>query len=88
MTPQHFRAAANLVDAIRQGSWTHELPDWAPADVRGLDTVEVSSESTGNVDVNIVRAVWTAEAFIILARAFNPSFNERLFLRACGLEGK
>lgn len=88
MTKKHFIAAANLVNSIRQGEWCHTLPDWAPDAVQGQTPIECETEESGNLDTHIVRAVWTAEAFIILARAFNPRFDERRFLVACGLVDK
>lgn len=83
MTKKHFIAAANLVRAIVNGEWTNEMPDWSPSG-RG-QIVEVSTDTFGNWDASYVRAVWTAEAFIILFRAENPRFDEQRFLTACGL---
>lgn len=86
MQKRHFEAMANLVRAILNGEWTHELPIWSGYDTGGdLAPIEVLTDDAGNLDVNKVRAIWTAEAFIILARAHNPRFDERRFLKACGL---
>ena len=78
MTKKHFIAAASLVRAIRDGLWTMELPSWAtyngyPTAVDG--PIEVSTEMDGNLSPAYVRAVWTAEAFILLAQQFNPRFD-------------
>jgi hypothetical protein len=83
MTKKHFVRAAEMVKAIRDGGWTHEAPEWAPTPY-GHD-LEVSTEDMGNLLVDYVRAVQTAEAFILLFREFNPRFNQQTFLRACGL---
>lgn len=72
MTREHFNHAAELVDAIRRGSWTNEPPAFVDA-----DAIQPIS--------NYQRAVQTAEAFIILFRAWNPRFDEQRFLKACGL---
>lgn len=74
MTKRHFIAAAAQVCAIRDGHWTNEPPNWTPQphDAR----FAVSS---------FERAVWTAEAYILLFREFNPRFDQHTFLVACGL---
>ena len=92
MTKRHFIAAAEQVRAILNGDWTSELPTWALEETCGqamlgiyLDAVEVSSAERGNLDIHFVRAVWTAEAYILLFREWNPRFNVHTFLVACGL---
>lgn len=86
MTKRHFEHAAAMVKAIKAGQWTNDLPDWAPLRVDGL--IEVDTESDGNFDANLLRAVWTAEAFVILFTAFNPLFDVNRFLIACRLKDK
>lgn len=71
MTKKHFEAMARLVKAILNDEWTSESPEW----------VDGWFVNRGNRQ----RATQTAEAFIILARSFNPRFNEQKFLKACGL---
>jgi len=63
-------AAARLVKTIRDAGFTDDVPTWAVDDPSNLE---------------YTRAVQTAEAFIILFSQFNPRFNERQFLTACGL---
>jgi len=70
----HFVRAAEIVRAIRDGHWTNELPLW------GRNRSGVSPAITGHE-----RAVYTAEAFIVLATGFNPRFDTQRFLIACGL---
>lgn len=70
MTRRHFQAMAEIVKAINEGEWTDELPAWA----------EETQRAEGNL------AIAVAEAFIILARRFNPLFNQDVFLQACGLK--
>jgi hypothetical protein len=77
MTKPHFDHAASMVRAILAGEWTNELPDWAQSVVAyGYDTYPR------------VRAVQTAEAFLLLFTAFNPRFKRDRFLKACGLIGE
>lgn len=83
MTKMHFTRAAEMVKAIVDGDWTMELPNWSDPSIGYR--VEVWTECAGNVSANYVRAVWTAEAFILLFREYNPRFNESKFLKACGL---
>lgn len=71
----HFIRAAELVAAILHGTWTHEFPPWADA------KLNISAEDG---DTDYTRAVWTAEAFILLFTAYNPRFDSTRFLRACG----
>ena len=87
ITKMHFQHAAGMVAAIRLGTWTYELPDWA-SDTPGvyLDSIEVSSAERGDLDRDYIRAVWTAEAFIMLFSHFSPRFNQTRFLKACGFE--
>lgn len=91
MQKRHFGQAAKMVKAILDGEWTSDLPAWAlfplkdPLD-RGFNIVNIEIDSDyGNVPSNFVRAVWTAEAFVILFRQWNPLFDETRFLIACGL---
>ena len=84
MTKQHFVRAAKLVNHIRQGHWTNDLPAWAP---RQHTVVEVNDD-LGNIDSAYIRAVWTAEVFINLFVEFNPRFDRTRFLIACGLADK
>ena len=79
MTKMHFTRAAELVNNIRQGAWTHEPPAWV--DGERYDGMPYSDIETADY----TRAVQTAEAFIILFREYNPRFNEQKFLKACGL---
>lgn len=86
MTKKTFEAMARLVRAIVDGAWTNEAPIWSPISFDA--NIETDTIIDGNLPPNIVRAVWTAEAFIVLARAHNPRFDEKRFLKACGLGGK
>lgn len=83
MTRKHFQRAAEFIKGIVQGDWSSELPSWAPTPIGTL--IEVDTELKGNVSPYYVRAVWTAEAFILLFQEFNPRFNRETFLIACGL---
>lgn len=79
---RHFVQAAELVSAILNHEWTSELPDWADrdtADILALDTI------TDRNQADYLRAVWTAEAFILLFTRDNDRFDRARFLRACGL---
>lgn len=73
ITRQHFTRAAEMVRAINEGYWTADPPDWADPDCS---------------DEEYVRAVQTAEAFILLFSEFNPQFRTEKFLVACGLKGR
>jgi hypothetical protein len=79
ITKRVFIAAANQVLQIVQGHWTDEPPAWADA-----SRVPVPYMA-GSEDRDYTRAVQTAEAYIILFRAFNSRFDEKRFLIACGL---
>lgn len=70
-----------MVRAILKGQWTNDPPAWADENVY-YDMVPVLASSS---DAYYTRAVQTAEAFILLFRAFNPLFDESRFLAACGL---
>lgn len=75
MTKRHFQAAAEQVKAILSGAWSDEPCSWVNA-------------ARYDVPFNYpsyVRAVWTAEAYILLFSRFNPLFNQQTFLVACGL---
>lgn len=73
MTKQHFIAAADQVNSIRDGCWSNEPPKWALPSPASFYTSSFE------------RAVWTAEAYILLFKQFNPRFDADRFLRACGL---
>ena len=80
MTKLHFNRAAEIVRAILDGEWTNQLPDWAIMnDQFLLDNVAVPAEA------DHLRAVQTAEAFILMFQQFNSRFDETRFLQACGL---
>lgn len=83
MQKRHFVQAADMVRAILNGEWTHEAPSWAPTT---FDLIEVEDAAQGNLRTSYVRAVWTAEAFILLFTRNNDRFNRDTFLRACGLQ--
>lgn len=55
---------------------------------RAAEIVRATRDVRDNLDANDVRAVWTAEAFILLFQQFNPRFDEQRFLQACGLVPK
>lgn len=69
--------AASIVRAIHNGEWTNEAPEWAPVH---YDQIDIA----GDLNLNYVRAVQTAEAFALLFRTM-PNFSERRFLDACRL---
>lgn len=78
VTKQTFIRAAAMVKAIRDGEWTNDPPTWA--------TVPNRYDAIVSFDIpNYVRAVQTAEAFIILFTVSNDRFNVQRFLVACGL---
>jgi hypothetical protein len=74
LTKKHFIRAAAIVNAIREGNWTNELPSW------GRNRSGVSPAVTG-----FERAVYTAEALVLLFSENNPRFDTNRFLVACGL---
>lgn len=76
MTKRHFEAMAEIVHSILVGEWTDDTPVWSDAERIGC---------TYHTHSAYERAVQTAEAFIILAQAFNPAFDSTRFLQACGL---
>ena len=78
MTKMHFQHAAEIVRAILAGEWTDSAPAWADRKQIGWP---------GQTE-DFVRAVQTAEAFILLFRAYNPRFDEQRFLQACELVDK
>ena len=86
MTKQHFERAAAQIKAILDGHWTTEFPSWADRHGNIVGPIEVDTEDNGNLDVHYTRAVWTAEAYILLFREFNPRFDVSRFLIACGLK--
>ena len=73
MTKQHFIRAAALVKAIGNGEWMHDAPSWSPIGAYLADTR------------HDIRAIQTAEAFIMLFTECNPRFDRTCFLGACGL---
>lgn len=81
MTKKHFIDAAEMVRNIAAGNWTDTLPDWAQ--MPGY--VECETTELGNVSAFKLRAVWTAEAFIMLFSQHNQRFDTSRFLIACGL---
>ena len=85
MTKKHFIAAANLVSSILKGEWTNDSPYWANP---SWADYEVDTPNAGNLSANYVRATQTAEAFIILFRSFNPQFDDKRFLKACGFDAE
>ena len=74
LTKKHFERMAEIVRAIKDGQWTNEYPSW------------VSDASRWQMTPELLRSIQTAEAFIILARQFNPLFDTERFLKACGFE--
>lgn len=85
MQKRHFEHAASMVRSILYGKWTSEFPSWADRHGNIVGPIEVDTEADGNLDANYTRAVWTAEAFILLFTAYNPLFDRDRFLIACGL---
>ncbi len=83
ITKMHFQHAAEMVAAIKLGTWTHTFPLWA-SEAFNMTPIEVSTEEDGNLSTDYTRAVWTAEAFILLFSHFNPRFDSKRFLKACG----
>ena len=80
MTKQHFIRAAEIVKSIRDGNWSNELPRWADGGIYNPPYADRFSTAE-----NYTRAVQTAEAFLHLFKEYNPRFDERRFLSACGL---
>jgi len=68
----HFERAAELVQSITTPKFLGQ-------------NVELSTETLGNLPARDIKASWIAEAFISLFREYNPRFNEKKFLIACGL---
>lgn len=73
MTKKHFIDAAAIVRNILQGEWTNDSPPWA--DFATADCLTT----------NRARAVYTAEAFVVLFTQHNDRFDTQRFLIACGL---
>ena len=73
ISKQHFIRAADIVNNIRQGNWTSDLPSWSIG-LRGITEID-----------DRLRATHTAEAFITLFSEWNPRFDTQRFLVACGL---
>ena len=80
MTKKHFEHAAKIVSAILAGEWTNDLPDWADV----AKTMPIAEDVTSDY----LRAMWTAEAFILLFAADNTRFDRARFLFACGIGPK
>jgi hypothetical protein len=76
-----IRHAASIVRAMLNGAWTNDFPEWA-SQARNTS----ADEMLETVDARYTRAVQTAEAFMLLLRAADPTFNEQAFLRACKLK--
>lgn len=70
MNRRHFEAMAEQLRAIAAGEWTSDKPAWY-------------RNPEGNEDIE--RASTVAESFIMLAKRFNPLFDDRRFLQAAGL---
>lgn len=84
MTKRHFHAAAEQVKAILAGEWTNELPSWVDQEFV-VHHAWIKAPSTRSP---MLRAIQTAEAYILLFTRFNPQFNVETFLVACGLKEK
>ena len=78
LTKKHFIDAAAIVKNILDGYWTDDPPSWA-------DSEEYEKDYHGS---DYMRAVQTAEAFIMLFTQHNPRFDVNRFLIACGLMAK
>lgn len=85
-----------MVRAVRAGKWTTELPDWAHKHAEtpegfglhlGATQVLGGLQEMPSMFVDELRAVQTAEAFILLAHASDYPFDETAFLRDCGFLG-
>lgn len=83
MTKQQ-RHMASMVRAILAGKWTTDPPDWAP--LRAAQAADLLQQMS-DTDVALVRAMQTAEAFIILIHAEDSAFDVTSFVRACGFIG-
>lgn len=77
MTKKHFVAMAAIVSNVRTGEWTTDAPYWARSYIK----------AHGDTD-RTRTACHIAEAFIVLALANNPRFDESRFLQACGIVPK
>lgn len=87
-TRNEFEQAAAQVAAILAGHWTFEAPDWAISTAdSGLYDPGVYDEATER-NARYTRAVWTAEAYILLFSNANARFDRAIFLHACGLGPK
>lgn len=82
MTKKHFIDAAAIVRNILNGEWTSDLPPWAKR-AGAVDALMFDEDA-----MSYTRAVWTAEAFIMLFTSHNPRFDTQRFLIACGLMDK
>lgn len=78
MTPSDVKAMTAIVRAILRGKWTNELPDWAP---KGLTSIDLEDEDDGS---DVLRAVQTAEAFIVLCDSCHCDLDVTAFLKDCG----
>lgn len=85
MNKRHFEHMAAIVRAIRDGEWTHIAPVWASA-LPYAELAPFPDQHLANAELaNYTRAIQTAEAFIVLSQEWNPSFDRKQFLIACGL---
>ena len=78
MEAQDIRRMVSMVRAIRAGKWTATLPAWTPKDI--TETLDFALDA---YDFEL-RAVQTAEAFILLAHSSRFPFDETKFLQDCG----
>lgn len=77
MTPQDVRRMVQMVRAIRAGKWTDEPPAWS-RDITATTPLDVDNVASA------IRAIQTAEAFILLAHSSDIYFDEMRFLQDCG----
>lgn len=78
MNQRDITAMVAVVRAIKAGQWTDEPPVWA-------DRERYSACIEGSDDAAVyLRAVWTAEAFVILAQQQDKYFPVKTFLARCG----
>lgn len=80
MTATDVKAMTAIVRAILRGKWTDELPDWASRSHSGAYLLQ---ELANNTDAEL-RAVQTAEAFIVLCDSCRCDLDVPAFLKDCG----
>lgn len=78
-TKKVFVDAAAIVRNMVDGIVSFDPPSWANRERYGRN-VDMALD-----DACYIRAVWTAEAFIMLFTSHNPRFDTSGFLVACGL---